>query len=50
MPYNYNCPYCGRQNVTSAPGNSCGRAYCNQRWREEHAGSRFLRLLGTLLG
>lgn len=25
----YACPYCGRPNAVSQPGNSCGRVQCN---------------------
>ncbi len=27
--YPYACPYCGRDNTVSVPGNSCGRVKCN---------------------
>ena len=32
--YPYRCDWgCGRQNVCSAAGNSCGRANCDAMWR-----------------
>lgn len=34
----YGCPYCRRENVTSRPGNSCGRLECNEKWRKNHSG------------
>jgi hypothetical protein len=34
----YGCPYCKRENVTSKPGNSCGRQECNEKWKKDHQG------------
>lgn len=36
----YGCQFCGRQNVVSAPGNSCGRSSCNEAWNKQHGGVR----------
>jgi len=46
----YGCKYCGRENVTSAPGNSCGRSSCNEEWHKERDGDSALRKFGTLFG
>jgi hypothetical protein len=38
----YGCQWgCGRQNVCSAPGNSCGRAGCNDARSEKSWGKGF---------
>ena len=37
----YRCEWgCGRQNVVSKIGNSCGRANCNAAWRVSEAAEK----------
>ena len=34
----FGCKYCGRANVCSRAGNSCGRSTCNSAWTKDNAG------------
>ena len=36
--FKYGCKYCGRENVCSGTGHSCGRTTCNEQWAADNRG------------